>query len=86
MSKIAFKGGLLIDGVSREAVENSLVLIADGKIAYAGSNKEVPQGYESANKKSIGQIKKMWRGKMSITKKRPRNALAAMQSGLKVLL
>ncbi len=46
MNKIAFIGGLLIDGVSHEAMENSLVLIDEDKIAYAGPNKKVPVEYE----------------------------------------
>ena len=34
--KTAFKGGLLVDGTGNAAVENSLVVIDDGKISYAG--------------------------------------------------
>ncbi len=44
--KVAFLGGLLIDVVKKETVKNSLVLICDGKIVYAGENKEIPCEYE----------------------------------------
>ena len=37
MKKVAFKGGLLIDGTGAEPVVNSLVLTEDDKIAYAGA-------------------------------------------------
>jgi Imidazolonepropionase and related amidohydrolases len=36
-SKIAFAGGLMIDGTGREPIEDSLVLIEDKKIKYAGN-------------------------------------------------
>lgn len=49
MSKIAYQGGLLIDGTGAPAVENSLVLIEDTKIVYAGENKEIPADYEVKN-------------------------------------
>ena len=45
MNKIAFRGGLLIDGTGAEPVKNSLVLVEDDKIVYAGADKEVT-GYE----------------------------------------
>ena len=41
MNKIAFRGGLLIDGTGAEPVKNSLVLVEDDKIVYAGADKEV---------------------------------------------
>ena len=46
MSRYAFQGGLLIDGTGAEAIENSLVLVDDGKITYGGPDKAVPKGYE----------------------------------------
>lgn len=49
MGKIAYQGGLLIDGTGAPAVENSLVLIEDTKIVYAGDNKEIPADYEVKN-------------------------------------
>lgn len=39
MGKYAFQGGLLIDGTGAAAVEDSLVLVEDGKIVYAGAKK-----------------------------------------------
>jgi imidazolonepropionase-like amidohydrolase len=44
--KIAFTGGLLIDGTGKEAVKDSLVLIDGKKIEYAGAKKEFGSGYE----------------------------------------
>ncbi len=46
MSKIAFVNGLLIDGTGKDAIENSLVLVEDKKILYAGAKKEIPEGYD----------------------------------------
>lgn len=47
MSKYAFSGGLLIDGNGKEPVKNSLVLVEDKKITYAGEMKEFDHsGYE----------------------------------------
>ena len=40
MSKVAFVGGLLIDGTGAEPVKDSLVLVEDKKIVYAGPKKE----------------------------------------------
>ena len=37
MNKIAFRGGLLIDGTGAEPVKNSLVLVEDDNIVYAGA-------------------------------------------------
>lgn len=37
--KIAFVGGLLIDGTGKEPIENSLIIVCDGKIQYAGMMK-----------------------------------------------
>lgn len=45
-SKIAFKGGLLIDGKGNKPVENSLVIIDDGKIAYAGKMQEISNDFK----------------------------------------
>lgn len=44
--KIAFVNGLLIDGNGSEPVKDSLVLVEDKKIAYAGPKKEIAQEYE----------------------------------------
>ena len=41
MNKVAFRGGLLIDGTGAEPVKNSLVLVEDDKIVDAGADKEV---------------------------------------------
>lgn len=41
----AFQGGLLIDGTGRPAQPDSLVLVREGKIAYAGAAAPVPPGY-----------------------------------------
>lgn len=46
MAKYAFKGGLLIDGTGKDPVENSLILVEDKKIEYAGPMKEVGGDYE----------------------------------------
>lgn len=46
MGKTAFVGGLLIDGTGAEAVNNSLVLIDDGRITYAGPSSDIPDEYE----------------------------------------
>ena len=46
MSKIAFKNGLLIDGTGAEPVKNSLVLVNDKKIEYAGPAKKFGEDYE----------------------------------------
>ncbi len=46
MTKVAFTGGLLIDGTGKKAVENSLVLIKDKKIQYAGLMKDFGKDYE----------------------------------------
>ncbi len=45
-AKVAFKNGQLIDGNGGTPVQNSLVLVEDGKIAYAGEATEIPQGFE----------------------------------------
>ncbi|MEG0169983.1 metal-dependent hydrolase family protein [Anaerorhabdus sp.] len=46
MSKIAFAHGLLIDGTGKKEINDSLVLVEDKKIVYAGELKEIPAGYE----------------------------------------
>ena len=46
MEKIAFKGGILIDGTGKEPIKNSLVLIEDKKIKYAGAMTEIESDYE----------------------------------------
>lgn len=40
MNRIALKGGLLIDGTGAAAVKDSLVLVDNGKITYAGREKQ----------------------------------------------
>lgn len=45
MMKIAFVGGLLIDGAGG-SLENSLVLVEDGCIAYAGAKTDFGQDYQ----------------------------------------
>lgn len=47
MSKIAFTGGLLIDGTGNAPIENSLVLIYNKKIEYAGALKDFDKSYQS---------------------------------------
>ena len=44
--KMAFVGGLLIDGTGREPIENSLVLVDNQKIVYAGEQGQSTEGYE----------------------------------------
>lgn len=46
MSKIAFIGGLLIDGTGRESIKNSLLLVDDKKIKYAGTMMNINEEYE----------------------------------------
>jgi imidazolonepropionase-like amidohydrolase len=46
MSKIAFLDGLLIDGTGNQPIENSLVIIEDTKIQYAGPMIEVGENFE----------------------------------------
>jgi len=46
MGKFAFKGGLLIDGSGKNPLENSLVLVEDKKIIYAGKLVEFADDYE----------------------------------------
>ncbi len=46
MSKIAFLSGLLIDGNGKEPIVNSLVLVENKKITYAGPMKEFGNEYE----------------------------------------
>lgn len=45
--KIAFVGGLLIDGTGREAVRDSMVLVDGEKIEYAGAKKQHGTDYET---------------------------------------
>lgn len=47
MSKIAFTGGLLIDGTGNTPIENSLVLISDKKIVYAGIQKSIDENFKT---------------------------------------
>lgn len=46
MRKIALTGGLLIDGTGRAPVSNSVVLLIDKKITYAGINQEIGEDWE----------------------------------------
>lgn len=46
MKKVAFKGGLLIDGTGAEPIQNGLVLVVDDKVAYAGPDQAVEADYE----------------------------------------
>lgn len=46
MARIAFAHGNLIDGTGAEPVKDSLVLVNDTKIEYAGPFTSVPEGYE----------------------------------------
>lgn len=46
MAKYAITGGLLIDGTGKQPVENSLVLIDEKKIVYAGPMKEYDASFE----------------------------------------
>ncbi len=46
MKKFAFLGGNLIDGTGKDLVKNSLVLVEDKKIVYAGVMTEVSSDYE----------------------------------------
>jgi imidazolonepropionase-like amidohydrolase len=47
--KLALKGGTLIDGTGKDPVQDSLVLIDDKKIVYAGPAQEVAPEYEVAD-------------------------------------
>ena len=49
MKKIAFINGLLIDGTGKEPIKNSLVLIEDKKIVYAGEMKAFGEDYEKVD-------------------------------------
>lgn len=49
MTKFAFSGGLLIDGTGREPVKDSLVLVVDKKIEYAGTQIEFEEDYKRIN-------------------------------------
>ncbi len=46
MKKLAFIGGNLIDGTGKDMIKNSLVLVEDKKIVYAGEIKEFGAEYE----------------------------------------
>jgi len=46
MKKIAFINGNLIDGTGKDMIKNSLVLVEDKKIVYAGIKKDFSQDYE----------------------------------------
>lgn len=49
MSRIAFVGGLLIDGTGKDPINNSLVLVNDRKIEYAGPMMKIEEEYERIN-------------------------------------
>ena len=46
MKKTAFAGGLLIDGTGAAPVADSMVLVENEKITYAGVKKEIPGDFE----------------------------------------
>lgn len=46
MGKYAFVGGTLIDGTGAAPIKDSLVLVDDKKITYAGKKAEIPEGFE----------------------------------------
>ena len=45
-TKYAIVHGKLVDGLGGTPVENSLVLVEDGKITYAGAYEDAPEGFE----------------------------------------
>lgn len=47
MRSIAFIGGLLINGTGTEPIENSLVIVNNKKIIYAGAMKDIEENYET---------------------------------------
>ena len=47
MKGIAFICGLLIDGTGKEPIENSLVLVENKKIFYAGTMQDIEGDYET---------------------------------------
>lgn len=49
MKKIAISGGKLIDGNGGKPIDNSLLLIEDGRIIYAGKGVDIPQEYTVYN-------------------------------------
>lgn len=49
MKKIAFVNGLLIDGTGKAPIKNSLVLIEDKKIVYAGEMKAFGEDYKKVD-------------------------------------
>ena len=46
MGKYAFAGGQLVDGTGAAPINDSLVLIEDDKLTYAGRRTEIPEGFE----------------------------------------
>lgn len=46
MGKYAFAGGQLVDGTGAAPVNDSLVLVEDDKLTYAGRRTEIPEGFE----------------------------------------
>lgn len=46
MGKYAFAGGQLVDGTGAAPVNDSLVLVEDDKLIYAGRRTEIPEGFE----------------------------------------
>ena len=49
MNKIAFIGGLLINGTGNEPIKNSVVLVNDKKIEYAGASIQVGEDYQKVD-------------------------------------
>lgn len=46
MGKYAFAGGQLVDGTGAAPINDSLVLVEDDKLTYAGRRTEIPEGFE----------------------------------------
>ena len=46
MGKYAFAGGQLVDGTGAPPTNDSLVLVEDDKLTYAGRRTEIPEGFE----------------------------------------
>ena len=46
MGKYAFAGGQLVDGTGAAPINDSLVLVEDDKLIYAGRRTEIPEGFE----------------------------------------
>jgi hypothetical protein len=58
--KLALVGGRLIDGTGAAPVEDSVVLIENGRIAYAGPTKTVPKGFETVDVRGKTVMPGLW--------------------------